>query len=104
MGAKTQKFIRENIDAYFEDNGDGTTTVKFGEKPFTMGTTHANTLKTLVQKKLSTKKTAFGKDADQDIVDTLNQLAYRMVKETKLTPKQEEELGYDKFVRNKKLS
>jgi len=101
---KTQKFIRENIEAYFEDNGDGTTTVRFGKEPFTMGTTHANTLKSLVQKKLSSKKTVFGKDAQKDTIDTLNQLAYRMIEETELNPKQKQEIKYSNFVKHKKLT
>ena len=81
---------------FYKYNGDGTYTVDFGGKKTKLGSVHANTLKTLVQKKLSSKKGVYKND--QDIVDQLNQMAYVMIKNTKPTKAQMQQLEMEKGI------
>jgi len=100
MGAKLTKYIRQNIDSYFTENDDGTTTVSFGGSPIKLGSSAANFLKQIIVKKLnSTKNKIVPGDMDMDMVDKLNQMAYTMIKKTGLTPQQKKEVEISKMVK-----
>lgn len=98
------KFVKENISSSFTDNEDGTVTVKFGGTETKLGKTAANLLKQIIQKKLSGNKYAIGADANQDLVDRLNQMAHVMIQKSGITPQQRELLKIQDELKNKKLT
>jgi hypothetical protein len=100
MGAKLNSYIKQNIESYFQDNEDGTVTIKFGGgEPLVVGSSTANTLKTLITKKLSARKTKMPGSGSTEAVDRLNQIAHSMIQGTKLTPEQRKEIELDKIVK-----
>ena len=100
MGAKLNKFIKENIDTYFSDNADGTVTVNFGSSPITLGSSSANFLKQIITKKLNgTKNLVSPPGSAVDMVDSLNKIATTMIKQTGLTANQKKSLEVDTMVK-----
>lgn len=100
MAQKLDKYIKENINTYFTDNPNGTVDVKFDNKNYNMGKPVANFLKTLVQKRLSSKKYVLTPpNSKENIIDTLNTMAKSMVGMTKLTPEQKRSLEIDNIVK-----
>ena len=100
MGAKLNSYIKQNIESYFSDNGDGTVTIKFGGgEPLIVGSSTANTLKTLITKKLSAKKQKMPTTSKMDDIDRLNQIAHSMIKGVQLSPEQRKEIEMEKIVK-----
>jgi hypothetical protein len=105
MANSLQKFLKQNIDASFIPSEDGKTyDVTFGNTKVNMDKAAGNTLKTILQKKLTGTKYRIGGGQGYDVIKKLNGIADQMLKANGLTNKQKEILDVESKLKNKVLT
>ena len=104
MANTLQKFLKDNLNASFVPSEDGKTfDVTFGKTKVNMDKAAGNTLKILLQKKLTGTKYRIGGGQGYDVVKKLNDIADQMIKANGLSDKQKQILDVESKLKNKVL-